>query len=72
MNLGQLREATKHLPDDAEILCENEEPLQYYSVELRWKLEPILEHPWAVLLEPGECLNHQLDLDARIDAKLGS
>ena len=71
MNLGQFREATKDLPDSAEILCENEEPLQFYDVEIRWRLEPVLEHGWAILLEPGQCWNAELDLDARIDAKLG-
>lgn len=72
MNLGEFRSLTKDLPDDTDLLVENEEPLHYYDVTARPVLPPVLDHPHAVLLDPGQCWNYELDLDARIDAQLGT
>lgn len=69
MKLGEFREATKDLPDDTDVLCENEEPLHFYDLHIEFKLEPVLDHPWAVLLMPEQCWNYELDLDHRIDGK---
>ena len=71
MNLGEFRKATAHLPDDAVVLIEAEEHLQYNECEIRWLLEPVLDHSWAILIEPGVIVNYENDLDVRIDGKLG-
>jgi hypothetical protein len=72
MTLDEFREQTKDLPGDTVILVENEDPMCYYDVKVQFKLPPVLDHSWAVLLEPGQCWNYELDLDSRIDAKLGN
>jgi len=70
MKLGEFREKTKDLPDDTDMLMEAEEHMQYNEMFFRWILPPVLDHPYVVLFEGGQIWNYELDLDARIDARL--
>ena len=70
MKLGELRERLRDVPDDAELLVDGEGDLRFAELTLRWFLAPVLDHPYAVLFETGQVWNYELDLDARIDAKL--
>lgn len=72
MKLGEFREKTKHLPDDADILGEFEYALHYNETDISYVLPPVLEHSWAICLVGGQIVNIELDLDARIDAELGA
>ena len=69
MNLGEFRKRTAHLPDNTEIVQEYE-TLEYHETEIQWILNPVLDNPYAILLDGGQPINLDLDLDARIDAAL--
>lgn len=69
MNLGEFRKRTANLPDDTEIVQEYE-ALEYHEAEIRWILFPALDNPYAILLNGGQPINLDMDLDDRIDAAL--
>jgi hypothetical protein len=79
LTLGEFREATKDLPDDAEIYVD-EGDLQYWEVRFAshrtshptGALPPVLEHPWAIALEMKQVWNQERDIDHRLDAALGN
>jgi hypothetical protein len=70
MTLGEFRERTKGLPDDTDIMVD-EGNLIFFEIRVRWVLPPVLDHPHCVTLEMGQSWNHELDLDARVDAQIG-
>jgi len=70
MSLGEFRELTKDLPDDAHILVDDGD-LDFYEIRLRAVLPPVLDHPYAIWLEMGQAWNIDLDMDARVDAEIG-
>lgn len=68
MTLGELRERTKHLPDDTHVLGD-EGDLEMHDLQIGMTLPPALNHPHAVTLVLGMVWNYELDIDARIDAQ---
>ena len=67
MKLGELRRLLADLPDDADIFVDMGD-LQFHEVRLRYKLPPVLDHSYAVILEMGQVWNAEYDLDMRLDA----
>jgi hypothetical protein len=67
--LGEFREATKDLPDDAELFVDDGD-LQFYEVRFHGVLPPVLEHPHVVWLDMGQVWNYERDIDHRIDGWL--
>lgn len=67
MTLGELREATKDLPDDTEIVLQAGD-LDFYEARIDRILPPVLEHPYCLSLVMGQPINIDLDMDARLDA----
>lgn len=72
MSLGEFRRLTAHLPDETDVLMDAEGELEYAEVRIHAILPPVLDHPYALLLETGQVWNEDLDLDARIDAQIGN
>lgn len=68
MTLGQLRESTKHLPDDTQVLGDHGD-LEMHDLQIGMILPPVLDHPFVVTLRLGQVWNEELDIDARIDAR---
>lgn len=67
MTLGEFREATKDLPDDAHIIL-HEGDLDFHEASIDRILPPVLEHPYAIGLVMGQPIGLDLDMDARLDA----
>ena len=66
MNLGEFREKTKDLPDDAEIFVD-EGDLQFAEATFRAVLPAKLANPAAIWLQMGQIWNYERDIDTRID-----
>lgn len=72
MTLGEFRERTKNLPDDAEIFID-EGDLGFHDATIRGVLPAsALGHPAAIWLDMGQEWNHERDIDDRLDAFLGN
>jgi hypothetical protein len=72
MNLGEFRNQTKDLPDDAVIFMDDGTlDFKFAEVYIRHVLPPVLNHSFAVTLEMGQIWNQEFDLDARVDAVIG-
>lgn len=70
MNLGEFRRLTKDLPDDADILGNpGGGEISEIHTDVTQVLPPVLEHPYAVILNLGQQVWIELDLDARRDAQ---
>lgn len=69
MNLGEFRNRTKNLPDDTDILIEDN-PMEYAESVIKYVLNPVLDNSYAILLSYEQVVNSELDIDVRIDAAL--
>lgn len=69
MKWGELKTLLKDVPDDADLLVDEGE-LEFAEITLRWILPPVLEHPYAVTFDVDHVCNIELDMDARVDARL--
>ena len=67
MNLGELRKATQHLPDDTDIFIDLGD-LDWMESSLGYLLPPVLEHGYAFSLVVGQVWNYEYNIDDRIDA----
>lgn len=66
MTLGEFREATKDVPDDAEMVMD-EGGLEFYEIRVRTVLPPNGGYPHALWLEMGQPITMDKDLHRRID-----
>lgn len=64
MNLGEFREKTKHLPDDADLVVDMGDG-SYWEIGIGRSFLPVLEHPWTLALEAGSEVTMELDLHHR-------
>lgn len=70
LTLGEFREKTKDLPDDAEIFAD-EGDLDFHEVIFHGILPPVtaFEYPAVIWLQMGQVWNDERDIDVRIDAR---
>ena len=62
--LGELREATRHLPDSADVVV-NLGDATYWELAGVREFPPVLEHPWCVALDTGSEVTLSFDLHHR-------
>lgn len=72
VNLGQFKEWTKDLPDDAEIILNEGDIVEFYEATTGHILVPALEMPYAVILFMGQPVTLDQYLDERLDVHLGN
>lgn len=69
MNLGEFRKLTAHLPDDAELFGD-EGDVEAWELHLGEIYPPVLDLPYAVVLNFGQPVTEDIDYHARVDARL--
>jgi hypothetical protein len=71
MKLGEFRRRTVDLPDDTELVMDTDIEFQWGEVGINFILAPVLDLPGVVMLEAGQIVNAELDLDIRYDVHIG-